>query len=68
MVKDETESIANEVERELETGLPALISAQDALKTINKTEVSDLRLISKPPKLVQFVLEAVCILLGSKLV
>lgn len=68
MVKDETESIANEVERELESGLPALISAQDALKTINKTEVSDLRLLSKPPKLVQFVLEAVCILLGSKLV
>lgn len=66
--KTETMAISEDAARDLETAMPALRSAQDALKALNKTDVNELRSFQVPPALVQFVMEPVCILLGGKYV
>ncbi|XP_058822007.1 dynein axonemal heavy chain 6 [Topomyia yanbarensis] len=62
----ETQEIADEAAKDLETVMPTLKAAQDALKALNKNDINELRVFQKPPRLVQFVMEAVLILLGSK--
>ncbi|XP_055643505.1 dynein axonemal heavy chain 6 [Toxorhynchites rutilus septentrionalis] len=62
----ETQEIADEAAKDLETVMPTLQAAQDALKALNKNDINELRVFQKPPKLVQFVMEAVLILLGAK--
>jgi dynein heavy chain, axonemal len=61
-----TQEIADDAERDLELAMPAFRTAQDALKAINKNDVTELRVFQRPPRLVQFVMESVCILLGAK--
>jgi hypothetical protein len=39
-----------------------------ALKSLDKNDISELKVFSKPPELVQIVMEGVCLLLGSKYV
>lgn len=46
--------------------MPALRSAQEALKGLNKNDINELKSFQVPPKLVQFVMEPVCLLLGAK--
>ncbi|XP_001850815.2 dynein heavy chain 6, axonemal [Culex quinquefasciatus] len=62
----ETQEIADEAAKDLEIVMPTLQAAQDALKALNKNDINELRVFQKPPKLVQFVMEAVLILLGAK--
>ncbi|XP_049536716.1 dynein axonemal heavy chain 6 [Anopheles darlingi] len=54
----ETQEIADEAAKDLEIVLPTLQAAQDALKSLNKNDINELRVFQKPPKLVQFVMEA----------
>ena len=37
-----------------------------SLDSLDKSDIAEIRVFSKPPELVQTVLEAVCILLGAK--
>ncbi len=46
--------------------MPVLRAAFDALKALNKNDINEIKAFQKPPKLVQFVMEAVCILLNAK--
>lgn len=46
--------------------MPVFLSAQDALSNLKKNDVQEVRSFAKPPPLVKFVMEAVCILLGAK--
>ena len=62
----ETQELADDASKDLETVMPQLRTAQDALKALNKNDVNEIRVFQKPPKLVQFVMEAVCILLNVK--
>lgn len=62
----ETQEIADEAARELEAVMPIFQAAQDALAKLKKQDVNEVRTFPKPPPLVKFVLEAVCILLGAK--
>lgn len=48
--------------------MPAMEAAQNALKALNKADINELKAFQKPPALVRFVMEPVCILLGGKLV
>lgn len=41
---------------------------KQSLDALEKNDISEIRVFSKPPELVQTVLEAVCILLGAKFV
>ena len=52
--------------RNLEHALPSLEAALQAVSTIDKGELNDLRSMKNPPELSQHVMEAVCILLGMK--
>lgn len=62
----ETQELADDATRDLETVMPQLRTAQEALKSLNKNDINEIKVFQKPPKLVQYVMEAVCILLNVK--
>lgn len=51
---------------DLEEALPALEAAMEALKSLNKTDITEIKSYTKPPALVEMVLEAVMILRKGK--
>ncbi|KAJ3027001.1 UNVERIFIED_CONTAM: Dynein heavy chain 6, axonemal, partial [Siphonaria sp. JEL0065] len=61
-----TESIATEAQRDLDEALPALQAAYKALDALEKKDIAELKVFSKPPDLVLLVLEAICILFKVK--
>ncbi|KAJ8000573.1 hypothetical protein DPEC_G00181790 [Dallia pectoralis] len=63
---DETQAIAEDAQRDLDEALPALDGANKALDSLDKADISEIRVFTKPPDMVMTVMEAVCILLGSK--
>ena len=63
---EETKAIADDAQRDLDEALPALEAAVKALDSLDKADIAELRVFSKPPELVQVVMEAVCILMGVK--
>lgn len=46
--------------------IPALNAAAEALKKLNKNDITEIKGFANPPAAVVMVLEAVCILLGEK--
>lgn len=62
----ETQELADDASRDLEVVMPQLRTAQEALKALNKADINEIKVFQKPPKLVQYVMESVCILLNSK--
>ncbi|XP_071446254.1 dynein axonemal heavy chain 6 [Hetaerina americana] len=63
---DETQAIAEEAQRDLDEAMPAMEAAQKALGALDKNDIKEIRVFQKPPALVKFVLEAICLLLGAK--
>ncbi|PVD36438.1 hypothetical protein C0Q70_03422 [Pomacea canaliculata] len=63
---EETQAIAADAQRDLDEAMPALEAAIKALDSLDKNDIAEIRVFSKPPELVQTVMEAVCILLGAK--
>lgn len=61
-----TQEIADDAQRDLDEALPAIEAATKALDSLNKNDINELRVFKTPPKLVQFVMEAVCLLMGVK--
>jgi dynein heavy chain len=51
---------------ELNKAIPALAAAAEALKKLNKADITEIKSFSQPPDAVRMVLEGVCILLGEK--
>ncbi|CBY22454.1 unnamed protein product [Oikopleura dioica] len=66
IIKEETQAIADDAQRDLDEALPALEAANDALNSLDKSDISELRVFTTPPEMVQTVMEAVCILMGAK--
>lgn len=75
VAKDETvakekaelcQTIADDAMKDLEIAMPALQEAENALKSLSKADINEIKAFTTPPQLVQFVMEAVCILLGAK--
>uniref|UniRef100_A0A1B6CU24 AAA+ ATPase domain-containing protein n=1 Tax=Clastoptera arizonana TaxID=38151 RepID=A0A1B6CU24_9HEMI len=62
----EIQVLADEAQRDLELALPEMEAAAKALEALNKNDINELRVFNKPPHLVKFVMEAVCLLLGAK--
>eukprot|EP00106_Octopus_bimaculoides_P013835 XP_014781277.1 PREDICTED: dynein heavy chain 6, axonemal-like [Octopus bimaculoides] len=63
---EETQAIANDAQRDLDEALPALEDAIKALDSLDKSDISEIRVFTNPPELVQTVLEAVCILMNQR--
>ncbi|KAM8878755.1 dynein axonemal heavy chain 6 isoform 3-T3 [Spinachia spinachia] len=63
---DDTQAIADDAQRDLDEALPALEGANQALNSLDKADISEIKVFTKPPDLVMTVMEAVCILLSSK--
>uniref|UniRef100_A0A8K9XJ36 Dynein, axonemal, heavy chain 6 n=1 Tax=Oncorhynchus mykiss TaxID=8022 RepID=A0A8K9XJ36_ONCMY len=63
---EDTQAIAADAQRDLDEALPALEGANKALDSLDKADISEIRVFTKPPDMVMTVMEAVCILLGSK--
>ncbi|UYV81318.1 DNAH6 [Cordylochernes scorpioides] len=62
---DATAAIKADAQKDLDEALPALEKAVKALNALDKNDISEVRVFNKPPEMVQVVMEAVCILLGS---
>ncbi|XP_060941446.1 dynein axonemal heavy chain 6 [Limanda limanda] len=63
---EDTQAIADDAQRDVDEALPALEGATQALNSLDKADISEIKVFSKPPDLVMVVMEAVCILLGTK--
>ncbi|XP_078146083.1 dynein axonemal heavy chain 6 [Centroberyx gerrardi] len=63
---EDTQAMADDAQRDLDEALPALDSANEALSALDKADISEIRVFTKPPDLVMTVMEAVGILLNSK--
>ncbi|XP_037299908.1 dynein heavy chain 6, axonemal isoform X2 [Manduca sexta] len=63
---EEVKEIADEAKADLALAMPAMEAAQNALKALNKADINELKAFQKPPALVRFVMEPVCILMGVK--
>lgn len=66
MKAEDTQALADDAQRDLDTALPALDAATKALEALNKNDINEVKVFQKPPKLVQFVMESICLLLGAK--
>ncbi|PFX28824.1 Dynein heavy chain 1, axonemal [Stylophora pistillata] len=60
------QAIAEEAQRDLEGALPQLQAAVEALDSLDKSDISEIRVYTKPPTMVMTVLSAVCVLLQQK--
>ncbi|KAI8818687.1 dynein heavy chain and region D6 of dynein motor-domain-containing protein [Fimicolochytrium jonesii] len=63
---NETEAIAAEAQRDLDEALPALNAAYKALDALDKKDIAELKVFTKPPDAVLMVMEAICTLFKTK--
>uniref|UniRef100_UPI0037E91524 dynein axonemal heavy chain 1 n=1 Tax=Semicossyphus pulcher TaxID=241346 RepID=UPI0037E91524 len=59
-------AIAADAQRDLDEALPTLDAALTSLKSLNKSDVTEVRGMQRPPQGVKLVIEAVCIMKGIK--
>ena len=60
------QAIAEEAQSDLEGALPQLEAAIAALDALDKSDISEIRVYTKPPAMVMTVLSAVCLMLQQK--
>jgi DNA polymerase III delta prime subunit len=60
------EQLSNQAQEELRAALPALEAAHAALDALDKGDIAEIRVYSKPPEMVMRVVGAVCVLLDKK--
>ena len=66
VVASEVQTQKDDVEADLAEALPALASAVKALDSLDKKSIGEVKGFAKPPEMVQYTLEAVCLLMGYK--
>ncbi|XP_071963333.1 dynein axonemal heavy chain 6-like [Antedon mediterranea] len=69
VMKHETQMVqdyADEAQRDLESVIPALQEAVTALDSLDKSDISEIRVYTNPPDLVMHVMGAVCVLMKHK--
>ncbi|XP_028841933.1 dynein heavy chain 1, axonemal isoform X2 [Denticeps clupeoides] len=60
------QAIADDAQKDLDKALPALHSALNSIKSLNKNDITEVRAMQRPPQGVKIVIEAVCIMKGIK--
>ena len=63
---EETKKVQQDAQQDLDKALPALEAASLALNSLNKSDITEIKSMAKPPDGVVMVLEAVMILLNEK--
>lgn len=63
--KEETEKLAADAEAELKKAEPALIAAQEALESLDKKYIAEIKSFASPPVDVATVMSSVMIVLGK---
>eukprot|EP00741_Cyanophora_paradoxa_P000409 tig00000404_g400.t1 len=63
---EEVKVLADDARKDLDEALPALNGAIEALNSLNKNDINEIKSFAKPPELVQKVMESVLILLEKK--
>lgn len=58
--------MADDAQRDIDAAMPAMETATRALDSISGNDINELLMFNKPPHLVKYVMEAVCLLLGQK--
>jgi dynein heavy chain len=61
------QEIADEAQRDLDQALPALRAANEELNTLDKSDIAEIRVYTKPPGMVMTVMAAVCLILEEKI-
>ena len=59
-------AIKDECEGELAVAMPLLESALQALNTLTKADITEVKSMKNPPAIVKLVMEAVCLMVGIK--
>ncbi|KAH8863214.1 Dynein heavy chain 1, axonemal [Schistosoma japonicum] len=62
----ECQTIRDDAQRDLDEALPALYESLEALKSLNKNDITEVRAMMRPPEGVRLVIEAVCIMKDVK--
>merc|ERR1719174_2102592 len=62
----EANAMKEDVEADLAEAMPALEAAMEALNTLSKKDIDEVKALKKPPGAVRLVLQCVCILKGIK--
>ncbi|KAJ8922597.1 hypothetical protein NQ315_007628 [Exocentrus adspersus] len=62
----ETQTIAEDAQRDLDEAMPALLAAESSLKSLNKNDITEVRSMKRPPSGVVYVIEAICIVKNIK--
>ncbi|VTJ73574.1 Hypothetical predicted protein [Marmota monax] len=60
------QAIADDAQKDLNEALPALDAALASLRNLNKSDVTEVRAMQRPPPGVKLVIEAMCIMKGIK--
>eukprot|EP00742_Colponemidia_sp_Colp-10_P005056 GILJ01005402.1.p1 GENE.GILJ01005402.1~~GILJ01005402.1.p1 ORF type:complete len:2699 (+),score=503.77 GILJ01005402.1:46-8097(+) len=64
--RQQMEGLQTDAQQELDIALPAYHAAVEALSTLDRKDIVEIRSMPKPPPVVQTVVEAVLILLGER--
>ena len=64
--RDEVNELKNICKSDLDKAIPILNKAKDAVGSIDKKGLQEMKAYSNPPALVEMVLKAVCLILGEK--
>ena len=62
----ECAEIRDDAQRDLDEALPALYASLEAVKSLNKNDITEVRAMMRPPEGVRLVMEAVCIMKDVK--
>lgn len=63
---EETQAMKDDAQRDLNQALPAVEKANEAIGRLKKESIGEVRTFTKPPHMVEVVMETVCILFGKK--
>ncbi|RHY32534.1 hypothetical protein DYB32_002465 [Aphanomyces invadans] len=63
---EEVAILQADAQKDLDIAMPALLNAQNALHSLSKSDITEVKSFAKPPEAVETVMSCVCLLLGEK--
>ena len=63
---EETQAMKDDAQRDLNQALPAVEKANEAISRLKKESIGEVRTFTKPPHMVEVVMQAVCIMFEKK--